>query len=182
MAVAGVARRYAQAAFEVAKAHQALDQWEQALRTVRAALDDRRLAEFFENPAIPFEAKARALNELVPGEGEGRFVRNLVTLLLERGRVRQIPDVVEAFGELLLQERGIIRVEAVTAVELEAAEVERLRWRLEQTLGRSVQLRVRVDPDVLGGIIIRMGDDVIDGSVRTQLQGLRRQLTGSAAA
>jgi len=181
MAVAGVARRYAQAAFEVAKAHQALEQWEQALRTVRAALNDRTLAEFFENPAIPLEAKARTLSELVPGEREERFIRNLLLLLLERGRLRQIPDVVEAFGELLLQERGIVQVEAVTAVELQPAESERLRWRLEQALGRSVQLRVQVNPAILGGVIIRMGDDVIDGSVRTQLQGLRRQLTGVAA-
>ncbi len=182
MVVAGVAKRYAQAAFEIAKAHQALEQWEQALQTCRTALGDAALAEFFENPAIPFEAKVRVLTELVPGEGEERFVRNLLTLLLERGRFRQIPDVVEAFSELVLQERGVVRVEAVTAVELAPAEIGRLRERLEHALGRAVQLKVRVDPEVIGGIIIRMGDNVVDASVRTQLQALRRQLTGPVAA
>ncbi|MCM8750176.1 ATP synthase F1 subunit delta [Thermomicrobiaceae bacterium CFH 74404] len=182
MAVAGVAKRYAQAAFEIAKAHNALEHWERDLQAFRSALQEDTLLEFFDNPAIPFEAKAQVLSELFPAEGEQRYIRNLITLLLERGRLHQLPDVVEAFHEFVLQERGVVRAEAITAVELAPEEIERLQQRLRQALGREVQLSVRVDPDVIGGIIIRIGDEVIDASVRTQLQALRRQLTGTAAA
>lgn len=182
MAVAGVAKRYAQAAFEIAREHGALDAWERDLQALRSVFGDETVAEFFDNPAIPFEAKVQVLERLLPGEGEQRYVRNLVALLLERGRFHQFSDVVEAFHDLVLRERGVVQAEAVTAVALEPEETERLRERLQRALGRQVDVSVRVDPDLIGGIIIRIGDEVIDASVRTQLQGLRRRLTGSIAA
>lgn len=87
----------------------------------------------------------------------------------------------EAFRQLLREARGVLEVELVTAVPLEAADVDRLRQELERRLQRPVQLHVHVDPELLGGAVLRIGDEVFDASVRTQLTALRRQLIGAAA-
>lgn len=180
MAVAGVAKRYAQAAFAVAKEHQQLTHWELRLRDLLLVADDAELQEFLENPAIPLAAKAQVIERLFPEEAD-RYLRNLLLLLLERGRWHQLRDVVEAFQQLLREERGVLDVYLETAVPLEELERERVRQELEARLGRPVQLRTAVDPELLGGVVLRIGDEVFDASVRTQLSGLRRQLIGAAA-
>ncbi|MCX7622981.1 MAG: ATP synthase F1 subunit delta [Thermomicrobium sp.] len=180
MAVAGVAKRYAQAAFAVAKEHGQLEHWEQRLPALEALASDADVEEFVQNPAIPLEAKVQLVERLFP-DAEDRFVRNLLVLLLERGRWHQLRDVVEAFRQLLREARGVIEVELVTAVPLDAAELERVRAEIERRLQRPVQLQASVDPELLGGAILRIGDEVFDASVRTQLTTLRRQLIGAAA-
>ncbi len=180
MAVAGVAKRYAQAAFAVAKEHGQLAHWEQRLRDLGHLAEDVDLKEFVENPAIPLAAKVQVLEQVFPDEGD-RYVLNLLILLLERGRWHQLRDVVEAFQQLLREERGVLDVELVTAVPLGETEIEQVRQQLETRLGRPVQLRTAVDPELLGGAVLRIGDEVFDASVRTQLTGLRRQLIGAAA-
>ncbi|MCM8745107.1 ATP synthase F1 subunit delta [Thermomicrobium sp. CFH 73360] len=180
MAVAGVAKRYAQAAFAVAKEHGQLTHWEQRLLDLIRVAEDTDLEEFVENPAIPLEAKVQVIERLFPDEDD-RYLRSLLVLLLERGRWHQLRDVAEAFQQLLREERGVLDVELVTAVSLEEAEIERVRQQLETRLGRPVQLRTSVDPELLGGVVLRIGDEVFDASVRTQLTGLRRQLIGAAA-
>jgi len=180
VAVAGVAKRYAQAAFAVAKEHGQLEHWEQRLPALEALAEDAEVAEFVHNPAIPLEAKVQLIERLFPSE-EDRFVRNLLILLLERGRWHQLRDVVEAFRQLLRESRGVLEVELVTAVPLEATELDQLRRELERRLQRPVQLHASVDPELLGGAVLRIGDEVFDASVRTQLTTLRRQLIGAAA-
>jgi len=180
VAVAGVAKRYAQAAFAVAKEHGQLDFWEQRLADLEALARDGAVEEFVQNPAIPLEAKVEVIDRLFPGD-ENRYVRNLLVLLLERGRWHQLRDVVAAFRDLLREHRGVIDVELVTAVPLEPSEVERVRRELEQRLSRPVELRTTVDPELLGGVVLKIGDEVFDASVRTQLTNLRRQLVGAAA-
>ncbi len=180
MAVAGVAKRYAQAAFAVAKEHDQLEHWEQRLPALEALASDAEVEEFVQNPAIPLEAKIQLVERLFPSDDD-RFVRNLLILLLERGRWHQLRDVVEAFRQLLREARGVVEVELVTAVPLEAQEVDRLRQELERRLQRPVQLHLSVDPELLGGAVLRIGDEVFDASVRTQLTALRRQLIGAAA-
>ncbi len=180
MAVAGVAKRYAQAAFEVAKKHDQLPYWEERLKQVEALATDPEIEEFVENPAIPFEAKVRFVERLFSDQ-QDVYLRNVLVLLLERGRWHQLRDVIEAFRELVRQERGVLEVAVVTAVPLEEQERQRLQRELETRLGRPVQLTVSVDPELLGGIVLRIGDEVFDASVRTQLTTLRRQLVGAAA-
>ncbi len=180
MAIAGVAKRYAQAAFAVAKEHNELEHWEQRLAVLEALAADEAVEEFVQNPAIPLEAKVGLIERLLPGEAD-RHVRNLLVLLLERGRWHQLRDVIEAFRQLLREERGVVEIGLVTAVPLEPGELDRLRRELETRLQRPVQLRAAVDPELLGGVVVRIGDEVFDASVRTQLTALRRQLIGAAA-
>ena len=175
MAVAGAAKRYAQAAFDLAKSQNAVERWEQDLQHLLAVMRNPKVIEFFDNPSVPEDAKRQAIATILPAP-EQRYVRNLANLLLERRRLSQLPDVVEHFRALALEDRGVAIADVSTAVELTPEETTRLVDQLNTLLGREVLLRTHVDPEIIGGIVVRVGDMLIDGSVRTQLQALRRQM------
>ncbi len=175
MSVGGAAKRYAQAAFDVAKDHGQLDEWDVQLARLNVTLQNPEVAEFFVHPAVPPEAKQAALRGMTEGTDE-HYIRNLMLLLLERDRLQQLPQIFEVFRELVLQYRGVVIADVSTAVKLEADETEQVRVRLEKMVGKEVQIRTRVDPDIIGGIVVRMGDTLIDGSVRTQLRQLRQRM------
>lgn len=176
MSVGGAAKRYAQAAFDVAKSHDALDQWETELAHVNATLHNAEAEEFFVHPAVPPAAKQAALRTMAPRDDQ-RYMRNLLLLLLERDRLQQLPQIVEVFHELVLEDRGVVVADITTAVALDDREADRVRDRLAQMVGKEVQIRRHVDPEIIGGIVIHMGDTLIDGSVRTQLRQLRQRMS-----
>lgn len=175
MAGAGAAKRYAQAAFEIAKQQNELDRWERDLSQLSQVLAGDKVAEFFDNPVVPVAAKQEAIEKALPNKDQ-RYVRNLALLLLERGRLGQLPDVVSHFHSLVLQERGIAIAGVTTAVPLTEDEQSELKQRLSKMVGKSIELRPSVDPNIIGGLIVRIGDDLIDGSIRTQLNQLRNQM------
>ena len=175
MAVAGAAKRYAQAAFDLARQQNALDEWERNLDQVVGVLRNTEVSEFFDSPAVPEDAKQRAITELLPGEPQ-HLVRNLLLLLLERRRLAQLPEVATVFHDLVLQDRGIAIADVTTAVALTPQETERVRQRLHDLVGKTIEIRTHVDPAIIGGIVVRVGDDLIDGSVRTQLSQLRQRM------
>jgi F-type H+-transporting ATPase subunit delta len=179
MAVAGAAKRYGQAAFDVAREHDALDHWHESLSSLARMLEDPQSAEFFSSPAVPRRAKLETIDRIIPGE-ENRLIRNLVALLLERDRFDILPDVVEVFTDMVLEARGIVIARVTTAVELTPDELELVQRRLSSMLERTVELRTEVDESIIGGIVAQIGDDLLDGSVRTQLANLRRRLARSA--
>lgn len=175
MPVAGAAKRYAQAAFDIAREQGTLDQWEQDLQRLAGALANPTVSEFFESPAVPVAAKRQAIEGILPDPSQ-QLVRNLALLLLERGRLPQLPQVAEVFQHLLLQERGIAIAEVTTAVPLSPDEEAEVRERVAALIGKQVEMRPRVDPDIIGGIVVRVEDNLIDGSVRTQLHQLRQRM------
>lgn len=175
MAGAGAARRYAQAAFDIAKEQKELDRWERDLNQLSQVLTGAAVAEFFDNPVVPIAAKQEAIETALPGEDQ-RYIRNLALLLLERGRISQLPDVVSDFHSLVLQERGIAIARVTTAVPMSTEEQGQLQERLSKMVGKTIELRPSVDPNIIGGLIVRIGDDLIDGSIRTQLSQLRQQM------
>jgi F-type H+-transporting ATPase subunit delta len=179
MAVAGAAKRYGQAAFDVARAHDALDHWDNVLSTLSETLEDRESAAFFASPAVSRRVKLETIGRILPGD-ENQQVRNLVSLLLERDRFDLLPDIAEVFREMLLEARGIVVARVKTAVELTPDELALVQQRLGAILGRTVELRTEVDPEIIGGIVAQIGDDLLDGSVRTQLADLRRRLVRSS--
>lgn len=175
MAGAGAAKRYAQAAFDIAKQQNQLDRWEHDLGQLSEVMTGDLVAEFFENPVVPVAAKQEAIEKALPAP-EQRYVRNLALLLLERDRLSQLPDVVSVFHELVLQERGIAIAGVTTAVPLSKGEQSELQARLSKMIGKTIELRPSVDPDIIGGLIVRIGDNLIDGSIRSQLSQLRNQM------
>lgn len=175
MAIAGAAKRYGQAAFDVAREHNAIDQWERDLDMLSSLLSDDASMEFFESPAVNRSAKVKVLEDILPADDQV-LIRNLLLLLLERRRFYQVQDVIEMFRELALEHRGIAVARVETAVELTHDEETLVKERLSTVLGKQVEVLARVNPDIIGGIVAQVGDELIDGSVRTQLAALRRRM------
>ena len=169
------ARRYAEAAFEIAERDDSIDAWRRDLQMAAAVVADERVARQLANPAIPLEQRS-ALAEKALGPAVSRPVLNLIQLQLRRGRIEQLPQVAAEFRRLDNARRGITEATATAAAELTPAEVEAITRRLEQLTGGRVELDVRVDPSLLGGLIVRVGDRLIDGSVRGRLERLRNRL------
>jgi F-type H+-transporting ATPase subunit delta len=173
------ARRYAEAAFEVAQRDDALDAWLKDLETAAAIVADDRVGHALANPSIPLERRI-ATAQTTFGTILGPKVLNLITLMLRRGWIEHLPRVAAEFRRLDDQRRGINRATATSALPLTPDEVTALSQRLERSTGGQVQLDTEVDASLLGGLVVRLGDRLIDGSVRSRLERLRNQLVSGA--
>lgn len=173
------ARRYAEAAFEIAQRDGSVETWRSELERAAAVLGDERIGNYLTNPAVALEARAKLLEKALAGSVSGP-VRNLIQLQLRRGRIDQLPRVAAEFRRLDNRRQGITVATATSAAALTPDEVRALTTRLEQFTGGRVELDVKVDPSLLGGLIVRVGDRLIDGSVRGRLERLRNQLVSGA--
>jgi F-type H+-transporting ATPase subunit delta len=171
------ARRYARALFELATEERQLDAWEQRLEQVRRILSVPELRAVIENPAVA-PAQRLALIDSLPLDDIGEEGRNLAKLLIESAHSDAIADIEEEFSRLADEERGRVQVTVTTAVELQPEGRERLARQLGEQLGRDVRLEYRTDPAILGGLVAQIGDRLVDASLRSRLQQLRRQLAG----
>ncbi len=168
------ARRHAQAAFQIALEREELDLWRGDLERLSEALKDPLLFTFLESPRIHFEEKARVLRQGL--EGLNPLVMNLALLLVSRGRLHLVADMVLEYGRLVDEYRGIAHAEVTTAVPLEPDEKDKLIHRLGDLVGREIVLTTRVAPAIIGGLVARVGDKLIDGSTRSRLLALRESL------
>jgi F-type H+-transporting ATPase subunit delta len=171
-------RRYAEAAFEIALRDGSVEQWRAELDQAAATLDSDELSEALANPALPLQQRVEIVHGVFAGLSEP--VRNLILLLLRRERIRQLPRVASEFRRLDDKRNNISHATATSASPLGDAEVRAITARLEQMTGGRVALETSVDPGLLGGIVVRIGDRLIDGSVRGRLERLRNQLASGA--
>jgi F-type H+-transporting ATPase subunit delta len=172
--VSGRARRYAEAAFDVARDGDSLDDWEEQLAAVAAILADPALNRAFTSPVVPRDRKEEMILGAFP-EMETR-VRNFLVLLVRQDRLNLLPDILTTFRALLNEHRGVQVVEVTTAEPLGPAERDQVAARLAQHLGHQVVIETRVDSEIIGGLVARVGDKVLDGSVRGRLDRLRAAL------
>jgi F-type H+-transporting ATPase subunit delta len=126
------------------------------------------------NPAVAPEGKANVLRRLT--DDADPLVTRTLLLLLENGRLGLMPDLQQAFGERYGVAARKLDVQLTTAVEVDEAQAERLRQQLERSTGQSVTLKRVVDPSILGGVVLRVADLLVDASVRRRLEALRRTL------
>ena len=171
------ARRYAQAVFELAREEGDLDAWQDRLDEMRQLLSVPELASLLRNPAIS-PAERLGLIDTMPVETQGEEGRNLAKLLVESSETDAVGDIEEEFVRLADDARGRIRVMVTTAVPLPDDERERLARSLSERLGREARLECRTDAAILGGLVVQLGDRLVDASLRGRLQQLRRQLAG----
>ena len=173
-------RRYASAAFTVAARSGDYDAWVQALAEVARVLQMPSARGVFMSPAVPPAQKNAALDRILPTAPP--MVRNFLHILVDRDRLDEVPGIVEALRELINVQRGIITADVTTAVPLDT-ELERVvAQRLATHLGsdpQKISIRSRVDPSIIGGVVARVGDQVIDDSVRGRIERLRRTLAGA---
>jgi len=167
---------YAQALFEAARDREELEDTLEDLKEFVGALhESEELREFFYGPHLPETQKRRAIDALT--EQMSTSTRNFLKVLVDKGRVDILEDVVPRYEDLIEEYQGKVEVEFTTAVELSDEVIERVRSRLGEILeGREVLLETSVNPNLLGGAVVRVGERQIDRSVRTQLQGLRGEM------
>jgi F-type H+-transporting ATPase subunit delta len=167
-------RRYAEAAFEIATRDGTIETWRRDLDAAAATLGEGELLDVLANPALPLDERQEVVDRVF-ADLSGP-ARNLVSLLVRRGRIEQLPRVAAEFGRLDDQRRGIVHATATSALPLTDTEVRALTARLEQMTGGTVALETDVDESLLGGLIVRVGSRLIDASVRGRLERLRNQL------
>lgn len=175
MPVAASARRYAQAAFELALEKGELEQWLDDLTLLADAVSNREFIDFLSQPRVTAEAKVRVVREAL-GDSVGPLALNLMSLLATRDIAHILGAITDQFQELLDSHRGIERAEVVSAVELSDDERAGVSQMLSTMTGSDVRLTARVDANILGGMIVRIGDRVMDGSARSKFQAMRREL------
>lgn len=174
----GAAKRYAQAVFGLAREKGNFDQWQADLARLDAIVSDERASRYLESPNASVSEKLKFLDAALAENSTE--ARNLAHLLLHRQRLDIVPEMVRIFQEEVLAERGIAIAEVTTAEPLDERAQAVVRNQLRQLVGKEIELRTRVDPAIIGGIIARVGDQLIDGSVINQLRRLRARLAAAS--
>lgn len=170
------ARRYAEAAFEIGRADGTLDAWERDMATLGATMAHPQLRALMQHPAVPFADKERVLRKVM-GRSVASAPTNLILLMIRRGRPGAIDRMIERFTELLRRDRGIALAEVRSALPLGDEQRTEIVERLRALTDSEVEIHETVDPDLIGGIAVRIGDQLYDASVRSRLQRLQARLT-----
>jgi F-type H+-transporting ATPase subunit delta len=170
-------RIYAKALFEAAQEKDRLDSVREELRAFAEAVEQvPQLRALLENPEVESRQKVEALREILGDADE--LVRNFLLLVVEKGRAQELTEIVSEFDALVATEEGILDVELTTAVELSDDDATKLLEQIEKVSGRRLRATREVDPELIGGFVLRAGSHRADASVRGRLQRLRRELKG----
>jgi F-type H+-transporting ATPase subunit delta len=174
-----IARVYAEALFDVATDKDKLEEIREQLAEFADALDDDRdLQVFFFSPYFSSQEKRDGLEKAVSGADE-EFL-NFLSLLAEKHRMPAIFRIRQTFEELYAEATKKLEVNVTSAIELDKSVVEQVGKEIEKQTGRSVQLSSSVDEDVLGGLVLRVGNVVLDASLRSKLEKMRREIARAA--
>jgi F-type H+-transporting ATPase subunit delta len=165
-------KRYAEAILELGLEQDNLDEWIDSLERLSDALP-RDVLRLLSAPSLSLEIRRRALEAATKQEPKG--ARALLLLLLESGRISRLPDIARALRDLLDARAGIRQASVTTAVPLDEAAQKAIGGRLERSAG-SLRLTFNVEPELLGGVVVRIGDRQVDASLRTRLALLRERL------
>jgi F-type H+-transporting ATPase subunit delta len=173
--LATIARPYAEAAFEIARDAQALPAWSDMLRFAATIVADARVASALDNPRLDAGAKESLLLSI----GGDRFTgegRNFIRVLLESERITLLPQIAAMFDTLKNEAEATALATIESAFELTDAQVAELRTALEKRFGKKIEATVTVNPALIGGARVTVGDAVLDGSVQAKLAAMRAQL------
>ena len=180
MPAGGSARRYAQAVFDIARENDTFDQWRNDLQTVADVLSLPDVQTFVESPRVSVENKRQLLDQHLGSVAP--FARNLAMVLIRRGRSHLAQGILDGYLAMLDTERGIVAASVTSAEPMDDDLQEQVRQLLNRRVGRELRMSVEVDPEILGGFVARVGDQVLDGSTRARLRTLREWLRESAAS
>jgi F-type H+-transporting ATPase subunit delta len=179
-----IARPYAQAAFEIASESKGLDKWSEALAVAKDLLRDGQVTKFLANPKLTDDERLSFLTDLFASAGgktsilagSNKHGTNFLKLLLEYERVAVLPEIADHFDALKANVENTIDVTVTSASPLSAAQQKAITKALKVRLGREVNLETEIDENLIGGAVISAGDVVIDGSLRSRLEGLSNAL------
>ncbi len=175
----GLASRYATALFELASEQKALDAVSGDLAAVRRAMGQvPELARLVKSPVFSREDQARALKPVLDKMGANALTVQFLLLLASKRRLFALEGIIAGYERLLARSRGETEAEVISARPLEAGELAELKNTLKAKLGREPRLQTKVDPSLLGGLVVKVGSRMIDTSIRTKLSELRVAMKG----
>lgn len=169
------ARRYAEAVFSIADESNTLEAWSRDLRTIADLVSDREAGALLSSSRVPRAEKTRLLAAAFEGHVSA-LAMNLVRLLEDRNKLALAPQIQQAFQGMADDRRGIAHAVVTTAVALSDDEQRAVEQRLSQITGKRVDVTPVVDPAIMGGVVARIGDHLIDGSTRSRLLALKRRI------
>ncbi len=174
-----IAEVYARSLFEVANEHDVLDEIHEQLGEFADELEQNRdLQVFFFSPYFSSEEKSDGISKVIDGADE-RFVRFL-ELLAERHRMPVLMRIRREFDSMYAEERRLLPVTITSAVELDKNTVNRIGKRIEEQTGKRIELATNVDPDVIGGLSMQVGNLIMDATIRSRLERLRKEVARAA--
>ena len=175
------ARHYAEAIFELAKDSGSFTPWSERLARLTHLLDDSQLGQAVASPQFSSSQQAELLRAVVSQDKEiDRAGENLLLLLIQSRRTAMLAAIEAGYAELVNRAEGRVSAVLSTAVEVSPEELARFGKELSERLGLEVNFQSEVDPDLLGGAVVRVGDRVFDASLKTRLQQLRREMLTEA--
>lgn len=166
-----VARPYAEAAFKLAKGLNQLDAWSDALRLLVTVVEHEEVARVIDNPNVS-APQIESLLQGIVGEQVSVEVKNFISILVSNKRLNLLPEVARQYAQLKLDAENGVDAAVVSAFPLSDAQLNELSAQLVKRFGRQIRAQVTVDPELLGGVKITVGDQVIDASVRGKLQAM----------
>jgi F-type H+-transporting ATPase subunit delta len=176
---ASLAGRYASALFDLARDERQIDAVGRSLDTLSSALaDSREFAELVASPMVSRDDAAKSFAALAPQLGLDPITTNFLGVLARNGRKSELRKIIRAYKRIAADHRGEISAEVLTAHPLKDDQVETLKAQLKKRAGRDVTLDAQVDPNILGGIVIKLGSEMIDASIRTKLNRLTSAMKG----
>ena len=169
--------QYANALADVALAQGAADAALKQLGDFAAAFGvSAELRNFLTSPGVPREAKHDVIEKIAGRIGAGKIIRNFLFVVADHRRTHILPEIVASFQDVIRQRQGIAEAEISSAIELSAAQKKRFAQTLERLTGKKIEAKYSLDPALLGGAVVRVGDTIYDGSVRSSLNEMRVRL------
>lgn len=168
------AKRYAQAIFEIAQASNSLDGWRTELGKLADLMKDAQVTDLIDHPRVSFDLKAELMKQKL--NTTNPLFLNFCNLLILKGRLRSAEQIADEYQNLLDKQRGIQHAVITTAIPVDEAEKKRIASQLEKITGKKVAVKLQVNPAILGGMIAKIEDTLIDGSIRNKLNMLKRDL------
>ncbi|HEY8254302.1 MAG TPA: F0F1 ATP synthase subunit delta [Rhizomicrobium sp.] len=176
----GLAGRYANAVFELAQEQKAVDAVSADLASLRRAMETSSdLTRLVRSPVFSAETQARALKAVLERMGAEALTIKFVLLLAHKRRLFVLTQIIKQYEHLVARSRGETEAEVIAARALSDAEINELRAALKAKLGKEPRLHAKVDPTLLGGLIVKVGSRMIDSSIRTKLAGIRAAMRGN---
>ena len=177
MIAGSIGRRYAKALLQIGVETRSFDALGRELdRAAETIGKSPELKNAVENPVFPLSQRHRVLEDVATRLGLSTTIKNLLLLLLDKGRIAALPDIARAHRELVDEQAGRARATITSAAPLDPQVEQRLKSALEKQTGKTVLLDKKVDPSLIGGVVTQVGDLVFDGSVKSQLESLRNDL------
>jgi F-type H+-transporting ATPase subunit delta len=175
--VSGVAGRYASALFELAQDQGAVDAVAGDLdRFARLVDESPDLARLLRNPVFTAEEQGRAIDAILSRAGIGGLAGNFIRLVAAKRRLFALPDMIRGYRDLVAQARGVVRAQVTLAEQPSDRVIDDIRQALRDVAKAEVDLAVRIDPALIGGLVVKLGSRMIDASVRTKLNSIRLSL------